>query len=97
MSAHFERGAALDDREVLVAIAEGCGLSGERVRTDLAGGAARDAAAEAVHADIAEARAIGVTGVPFFVLDRRLAVSGAQSTELFSRAHGQAWDGFAPA
>jgi len=98
MSAHFEQGVAVDDRGALVAIATRLGLDGERVRAALAdeglvGRADGDAAAGAVRADLAAARAIGVTGVPFFVLDGRLGVSGAQGTELFSQALVHAWSG----
>lgn len=39
--------------------------------------------AKAAHADIAEARQIGVNGVPFFVFDRKYAISGAQPVEAF--------------
>ena len=91
MTAHFEQGVAVDDREALVAIGARCGLPGDAVRAALAGDAAGVAAGDAVRADLDEARAIGVTGVPFFVLDRRLAVSGAQSADVFTSALGQAW------
>ena len=47
---------------------------------------ASDAYAAEVRADIEEARAIGVNGVPFFVLDRRYGISGAQPAELFLEA-----------
>ena len=47
---------------------------------------ATDAYAAEVQADIDEARAIGVNGVPFFVLDRRYGISGAQPAELFLEA-----------
>jgi predicted DsbA family dithiol-disulfide isomerase len=43
-----------------------------------------------VIADLREARAIGVNGVPFFVFDRRPAVSGAQPAEVLGRALAQA-------
>ncbi len=43
-----------------------------------------------VNKDIEEARAIGVSGVPFFVLDRKYAVSGAQPAESFTGALTQA-------
>jgi predicted DsbA family dithiol-disulfide isomerase len=46
--------------------------------------------AAAVFTDLQAAAAIGVTGVPFFVFDRRLAVSGAQSAELLGQALAQA-------
>jgi predicted DsbA family dithiol-disulfide isomerase len=49
-----------------------------------------EADAAAVIADLEEARAIGVNGVPFFVLDRRYAVSGAQPAELLAKALAQA-------
>ena len=44
-----------------------------------------DFAAE-VEADSAELRALGGNGVPFFVIDRRFGISGAQPTEVFERA-----------
>ena len=43
------------------------------------------------HADIAQARAYGATGVPFFVVDQRYGVSGAQPAEVFSQVLEQAW------
>ena len=53
----------------------------------LAGGEyARD-----VDADEAMARSLGVTGVPFFVFDRRYAVSGAQPPEVLAQALERAW------
>ena len=42
--------------------------------------------AEDVAADIAQARAYGITGVPFYVLDGRYGVSGAQDPEVFANA-----------
>ena len=47
---------------------------------------ATDAYAADVQADIDEGHALGIGGVPFFVIDRRFGVSGAQPTELFLRA-----------
>lgn len=47
--------------------------------------------AEAVSQDIYEAQQVGVRGVPFFVLDRRYAVSGAQQPETFFGALNTAW------
>jgi predicted DsbA family dithiol-disulfide isomerase len=44
-----------------------------------------------VRADEAAAEELGVTGVPFFVLDRKFAVSGAQDTEVFVNALDRAW------
>jgi len=87
MSAHFERGLAVDDREVLAAIGAGAGLDADEVRRALAG----DDAADDVAADLEEGRTVRVSGVPFFVLDRRFGVSGAQPTELFAEALERAW------
>jgi hypothetical protein len=42
--------------------------------------------ADAVARDLHEARARGVTGVPFFTIDGRYGISGAQATEVFTRA-----------
>ncbi|MFD2936243.1 DsbA family oxidoreductase [Spirosoma flavum] len=47
--------------------------------------------AEAVSQDIYEAQQVGVRGVPFFVLNRRYAVSGAQQPETFLGALNTAW------
>jgi len=44
-----------------------------------------------VRADIALAQAFGATGVPFFVFDRKYAVSGAQETALFTEVLDKAW------
>ena len=52
---------------------------------------AGDAFTEAVEADEYEAQQIGVRGVPFFVLDDRYAVSGAQASEHFLSALNQTW------
>ena len=41
--------------------------------------------------DIAQARAYGATGVPFFVVDQKYGVSGAQPTEVFSQLLERAW------
>ncbi|HTM03961.1 MAG TPA: DsbA family oxidoreductase [Vicinamibacterales bacterium] len=46
--------------------------------------------ADAVAADIDAARRLGVTGVPFFVIDNRFALSGAQPPETFLAALNQA-------
>ena len=46
---------------------------------------------DAVHEDIAQARAYGATGVPFFVVDQKYGVSGAQPTEVFSQLLDRAW------
>ncbi len=92
MSAYFERGLAVDDPEVLVQIAVDAGLDGDAVRTALTAGDGT----EEVRADEATARSLGANGVPFFVADRRVAVSGAQRTEVFTQLLTQAWEAAQP-
>ncbi|RHA43793.1 DsbA family oxidoreductase [Cellulomonas rhizosphaerae] len=91
-SAHFERGADLGLTAALVDLAHTAGFGehgwdDDEVLAFLSG----DDESDAVRADIAEARAIGVTGVPFFVVDRRVAVSGAQPAEVFSQLLETSW------
>jgi len=77
--AQFVEGAVVDDRDTLVRIAASAGMDAERTRAALDS----DAASEAVRSDLLEARSLGVTGVPFFVANRAVAVSGAQPEEVF--------------
>ncbi|MFE3293595.1 DsbA family oxidoreductase [Rhodococcus sp. NPDC059234] len=85
--AHFSEGRVVDDRDELVAIAAEVGLDAEEVRAALAG----DTAADRVRSDIAEARALGITGVPFFAANRAIGVSGAQPVEVFTQLLEQAY------
>lgn len=87
MSAHFEQGLDTSDVDVLVRLGVGIGLAEDEIRSTVAG----DRFAEDVRRDIEEARTIGVQGVPFFVIDRKYGISGAQPTELFRQALDQAW------
>ena len=87
LSAHFEHGEDIGDREVLVRIGTEAGLDAEEIARDLATHTWRDA----VVADITAANSLGIRGVPFFVLDGKYGVSGAQPTELFTQALEQAW------
>lgn len=86
-SAHFEHGADLGDDETLVRVVSEAGLDADQARAVLAGGDHADD----VRRDEAEARAIGVTGVPFFVVDRRLGVSGAQPADVFTQLLEEGW------
>ncbi len=87
MDAHFVEGRTLGDPDVLAGVAIDAGLDPDAVRRVLAS----DEFAQDVRADEEQARAFGVTGVPFFVLDRRLAVAGAQPTDVLLAALEQAW------
>ncbi|WP_028046901.1 DsbA family oxidoreductase [Cellulomonas sp. URHE0023] len=86
-SAHFEQGADLGEDETLVRVVADAGLDANEARAVLAG----NDHADAVRHDEAEARAIGVTGVPFFVVDRRLGVSGAQPADVFTQLLAEGW------
>lgn len=90
--AHFEEGEAIGEVATLQRLAEDVGLDSEEVRELLAG----LAWSALVRADQQQARAYGITGVPFFVLDRRLGVGGAQPPDVLLGALRQAWDGHAP-
>jgi predicted DsbA family dithiol-disulfide isomerase len=85
--AYFAQARQVFDASVLAEVAAGAGLDRDAVAEILDG----DAYADAVREDEREARALGITGVPFFVLDGALGVSGAQQTETFVSALDQAW------
>jgi len=85
--AYFAQGRQVFDRDVITEVAAGAGLSASAVREVLDG----DAYADAVRQDELEARQLGIGGVPFFVFDMALGVSGAQPAETFSSALNQAW------
>lgn len=77
--AYFVEGRHVGHDEDLAELAAEVGLDREEVLAALAEGRF----AEAVEADIAQARAYGITGVPFYVLAGKYGVSGAQDPELF--------------
>jgi predicted DsbA family dithiol-disulfide isomerase len=83
-----ERSLFTEGDERLVELAVEAGLDAEDVRKVLADPTAY---ADAVRADEREAAELGANGVPFFVLDRKYGVSGAQPAEVFAQALSQAW------
>lgn len=82
LHAYFVEGAAIGQEDVLVQLVEEAGLSREKARALLQS----EKYTEEVQRDIAEAAQLGVRGVPFFVIDRKYAISGAQSPEAFAEA-----------
>ena len=82
LRAHFTEGADLSDPQTLVRLAGEAGVDTGRAREVLAG----TEYADAVRADIELAQAFGATGVPFFVIDRKYGLSGAQPAETFLQA-----------
>lgn len=87
MSGYFIEGRHVGRVDELVAIAEEAGLDGAAAREALESG--RYTAD--VRADEQQARAYGITGVPFFVIDGRYGVSGAQPPAAFAQILRQVW------
>jgi predicted DsbA family dithiol-disulfide isomerase len=88
MRAYFTEAEPIGDIEVLARLAAEAGLDADAAHALLAG----DAHADAVRADEQLAHQLGITAVPFFVLDRRYGVSGAQPAEILLGALQQAWE-----
>ncbi len=88
---YFTEGKNIGDYDTLVKMGEEIGLDGAEVSAALK----TDAFAEAVEADINMAQQIGINGVPFFVIDNRYAVSGAQQPDTFLQALNHAWGEYA--
>jgi predicted DsbA family dithiol-disulfide isomerase len=86
-AAYFLRAENVADHDLLRRTAEKAGLPTDAVDAVLSG----DRYADAVERDIREAAALGATGVPFFVVDRKLGVSGAQPAEVFGQVLDRAW------
>ncbi|MFN8301738.1 MAG: DsbA family oxidoreductase [Saprospiraceae bacterium] len=78
-AAYFTEGKNTADHAVLAQIGTEIGLDSATVRAVLAG---EDFSGE-VHEDIELARQFGISGVPFFVFNRKYAVSGAQDVNVF--------------
>lgn len=78
-AAYFTEGRNIDDATTLVDIALELGLDTDK----LAHAMSSQGYVQEVVADITEAQNIGVQGVPFFVFNRKYAISGAQPTEAF--------------
>ena len=81
-------GEVLDDPDTLVRLSGEVGVPADDVRDVLA----TDRYAADVAADIREAHELGITGVPFFLVDRRYGISGAQPAELLLQAFETARD-----
>jgi predicted DsbA family dithiol-disulfide isomerase len=85
--AYFTEGKDFGDHETLISIGKEIGLPEEEIKSALVS----EIYAEKVEQDIQEATEIGVQGVPFFVFDRKYAVSGAQPPEHFLQALNQSF------
>ncbi|USQ79973.1 DsbA family oxidoreductase [Ornithinimicrobium faecis] len=88
LKAYFEQGRHIGRAEDLADLAAEVGLDRAEV---LAALESEEFLAD-VRADMNQARAYGISGVPFFVIDQKYGVSGAQESDAFVQALTQAWD-----
>jgi len=86
LAAYFVNGEHVGELSTLSTLAAEVGLDAADVLRSLEAGEF----AEAVAADIAQAEAYGIGGVPFYVIDGKFGISGAQSPETFAAALAQA-------
>jgi predicted DsbA family dithiol-disulfide isomerase len=84
--AYFTEGADITDRETLASVAERAGLDREKAAAYLTSDTDRDL----VQQRDVEARSAGIGGVPFFIFNQRVGVSGAQDSETLLQAMEQA-------
>lgn len=88
----FIEGKHVGNSDVLIELAEEVGLD----RNTAAEVLSSNQFADQVRTDQAEGEQLGIRGVPFFVFDRKFAVSGAQPDEVFLDAIQKAWDEHSP-
>ena len=93
LKAYFTDSLNIDDDTVLIKLGKEIGLSDSAISEVLTS----DKFQNEVDQDIYESRTIGVKGVPFFVLDRKFAISGAQPDSVFDQTLEKAWNEFAKA
>lgn len=79
LKAYFTDGKNIDDESVLVETGIRHGLQ----EADIQDALTSETIAEEIQSDIQSARQIGIQGVPFFVLNQKYALSGAQPVEVF--------------
>jgi predicted DsbA family dithiol-disulfide isomerase len=84
---HFGAAKSVHETDALVELATAAGLDADTARTVLTS----DDYTDDVRADERQARELGISGVPFYVFDMRLGVSGAQPTDVFEQALNEAW------
>ena len=92
MRANFTDGRAISDHATLTELAVEAGLDRAEVEQTLAS----DAYAADVRSDEQNASQLGISGVPFFVIDQKYGISGAQPAEVLQSALTQAWNERSP-
>jgi predicted DsbA family dithiol-disulfide isomerase len=85
--AYFTEQGSIFDHAALTGLGVEAGLDRDEVTRVLA----REEYGDAVDTDEQMAQALGTTGVPLFVIDRRYGISGAQPPEVIVQAMEQAW------
>jgi len=90
LKAYFTEGLNIDDSKTLISLGKEIGLEEGSIKKLLESNQYEDA----VDQDIYESRLVGVKGVPFFVLDRKFGISGAQPDEVFTQTLEKAWTEF---
>ncbi len=78
--AYFTDGKNIDDKDALINLGVDIGLNAKEIDEMLDG----NTYADAVIRDIAEAQHLGIQGVPFFVMNNKYGVSGAQTVPVFT-------------
>lgn len=89
LNAYFGKAQNVADHAVLKQLAVARGIDATRVDEVLR----NDEFEDAVAADQQQAVAFGANGVPFFVIDRKYGISGAQPVEVFEQALNRAYTG----
>jgi len=92
LAAHHCEGLLVSDHDTLVAQAEAVGLDPQEARAVLGS----DRFADAVRADEAVAAKLGIRGVPFFVVDRRIGALGAQDPDVLLAMLRRGWEARSP-
>jgi predicted DsbA family dithiol-disulfide isomerase len=87
LSEQYEHGKDIGRREYLSALGNDLGLPSDEVEELFT----TDKYTDEVRFDVQEAQGLGISGVPFFVIDRKFGLSGAQPAETFTAALEQAW------
>lgn len=86
--AHFTDAQNIDDRETLVDLAVKAGLNREETEKLFSGEEFKDKVKE----DEDAAKKLGIQGVPFFVFNRKYAISGAQPAKTFLDVLQKSWE-----
>lgn len=91
LKAYFTEGKNVDDPVTLIELGTSVGLDPVQIKAMLESKTYEST----VDQDIYDSRLLGVKGVPFFVLDRKFGISGAQPDEIFDQTLEKAWAEFA--